>query len=197
MPLRLHNWDVDFAVWCSYKYLNSGPGAVAGCFVHEKHGRDTTLPRLAGWWGNDPATRFRMHLEPDFIPRPGADGWQLSNPPILSFAPLGASLALFDRAGMHRLRAKSVELTGYLEFLLDSLGPARMELLTPRDPARRGAQLSIRTPGRNAEALVQALESRSVIADFRDPDVIRLAPAPLYNSYRDVWRCYETLREIL
>ena len=197
VELALHDHDVDFAVWCSYKYLNAGPGAVGGCFVHERHANRTDLPRFGGWWGNDPATRFAMQAHPRFEPVAGADGWQLSNPPILSFAPLGASLALFDRAGMHRLRAKSVELTGYLEFLLDSLGPARMELLTPRDPARRGAQLSIRTPGRNAEALVQALESRSVIADFRDPDVIRLAPAPLYNSYRDVWRCYETLREIL
>jgi kynureninase len=196
VELRLHDHDVDFAVWCSYKYLNAGPGAIGGCFLHERHASRTDLPRFAGWWGNDPATRFAMQAHPRFEPVAGADGWQLSNPPILSFAPLRSSLALFDRAGMQRLRAKSVELTGYLEFLLDSLSPS-VELLTPRDPARRGAQLSIRTPGRDAEALVAALESRSVIADFRDPDVIRLAPAPLYNSFHDVWRCHETLQEVL
>src|SRR5439155_17441559 len=117
VPLQLHDWNVDFAVWCSYKYLNSGPGAVAGCFVHEKHGQDTNLPRLAGWWGNDPATRFHMDTERQFVPRPGADGWQISNPPILAMAPLKASLTLFDEATMPALRAKSEVLTEYLIYL--------------------------------------------------------------------------------
>jgi kynureninase len=141
--LQLHDWEVDFGVWCSYKYLNGGPGAVAGCFIHEKHGRDATLPRFAGWWGNDPATRFRMHLQPDFVPRPGADGWQLSNPPILAMAPLRASLGLFAEIGMPALRAKSLCLTGYLEYLLDQLPPGRFEVITPANP--HGAAASSRS----------------------------------------------------
>ena len=197
VELALHDHDVDFAVWCSYKYLNAGPGAVGGCYLHERHAGRTDLPRFAGWWGNDPATRFAMQTHPRFEPVPRADGWQLSNPPILSFAPLRASLALFDRAGIDALRRKSVRLTGYLEFLLDTLAPQGIEVMTPRDPSRRGAQLSIRTRGRDAQALVRQLEARSVIVDFRDPDVIRAAPAPLYNSFHDVWRFQETLREVL
>jgi kynureninase len=180
--LQLHDWNVDFAVWCSYKYLNAGPGAVAGCFVHERHGQNLALPRLAGWWGNDPATRFRMHLEPEFIPRPGADGWQVSNPPIFALVPLRASLALFDQAGMAALRAKSERLTGYLEYLLGD----RFELLTPRDPARRGCQLSLRVPDRPRERY-QALQAAGVVCDFREPDVIRVAPVPLYNTFEEVW----------
>lgn len=197
VELALHDHDVDFAVWCSYKYLNAGPGAVGGCYLHERHARRTDLPRFGGWWGNDPATRFAMQTHPRFEPLAGADGWQLSNPPILSFAPLRASLALFDRAGMARLRQKSIRLTGYLEFLLSSLAVKGVEVMTPRDPARRGAQLSIRFPGRDAEALVGQLEARGVVTDFRDPDVIRAAPAPLYNSFHDVWRFHETLRKLL
>src|SRR5437899_2548245 len=144
VPLTLHDWDVDFAVWCSYKYLNAGPGAVAGAFVHERHATNTTLPRLAGWFGNDPNTRFRMHLEPEFIPVPSADGWQISNPPILSMAPLRASLAIFDEAsGMEPLRAKSIRLTGYLEFLLEQGASKRYTIITPKSPNERGCQLSI------------------------------------------------------
>jgi kynureninase len=184
--LRLHDWQVDFAVWCSYKYLNSGPGAVAGCFVHERHGHDIHLPRLAGWWGNDPATRFRMHLEPGFVPQPGAAGWQVSNPPILSLAPLRASLALFDAAGMEALRAKSDRLTGYLEYLLDQLSPGRVEVITPRDPARRGCQLSMVIHERPRE-LLAALGMAGVVCDFREPNVIRVAPVPLYNTFAEVW----------
>src|SRR5213082_4136909 len=132
VPLSLHDWDVDFAVWCSYKYLNAGPGAVAGAYIHERHATNTNLARLAGWFGNDPDTRFRMHLEPDFIPVPSADGWQISNPPIFSMAPLRASLAIFDEAGgMERLRGKSGKLTGYLEFLLDGAGAKRFAVITP------------------------------------------------------------------
>jgi kynureninase len=184
--LRLHDWQVDFAVWCSYKYLNGGPGAVAGCFVHERHGHNLELPRLAGWWGNDPQTRFQMQLQPEFIPRPGAFGWQVSNPPILSLAPLRASFALFDEAGMPALRAKSERLTGYLEFLLDQMPAERFEILTPRDPAQRGCQLSVLIRDRPKE-LLHALEADGVVCDFRSPNVIRVAPVPLYNTFREVW----------
>src|SRR5262249_46325017 len=145
--LKLHEWKVDFAAWCSYKYINAGPGAVAGVFIHDRHGQNLSLPRLAGWWGNDPATRFRMQLEREFIPRPGADGWRVPTPPILSLAPLRASLDLFDEAGTGALREKSERLTGYLEWLLDQLPPGTVEILTPRDSAQRGCQLSLRVSG--------------------------------------------------
>ncbi len=196
VPLQLHDWQVDFAVWCSYKYLNSGPGAVAGCFVHEKHGRNLKLPRLAGWWGNDPATRFRMHLEPEFVPQPGAEGWQVSNPPILAMAPLRASLAMFDAAGMSNLRAKSERLTGYLEYLLDRLPSGRVQIITPRDPAQRGCQLSLLVQARPRDVM-QALEARGVVCDFREPNVIRVAPVPLYNTYREVWAFAQMLRDLV
>jgi len=186
VPLALHDWNVDFAVWCSYKYLNAGPGAIGGCFVHERHGLDA-LPRLGGWWGNDPATRFRMHEERTFVPRAGADGWQLSNPPILAMAPLRASLAVFDEAGMEALRHKSVVLTGYLEWLLDRTTVKRFELITPKRTEERGCQLSLRILDRPAETL-SALEALGVVLDFRPPDVLRVAPVPLYNSFHDVWR---------
>jgi kynureninase len=186
VPLRLHDWNIDFAVWCSYKYLNAGPGAVAGAFVHQLHGQRLDIPRLAGWWGNDPATRFRMHLEPAFGPRPGADGWQVSNPPILALAPVRAALALFDEAGMPALRAKSLRLTAYLLDLLDRLPPGRFELLSPRDPARRGCQVSLRVLDR-PRAAQQALQAEGVVCDFREPDVIRGALAPLYNTFHDAW----------
>lgn len=187
VPLRLHDWGVDFAVWCSYKYLNAGPGAVGGCFVHDRHGRSPDLPRLAGWWGNDPATRFRMHLEPEFTPVEGADGWQVSNPPILAMAPLRASLSIFDAAGIHRLREKSVRMTAYLEWLIGRGGSSSTRILTPEDPDARGCQLSLEIPGR-AKDRFRSLEEAGVVADFRQPDVIRVAPAPLYNSFHEVWR---------
>jgi kynureninase len=192
VELELHDWDVDFAVWCSYKYLNAGPGAVAGCFVHARHGRTLTLPRLAGWWGNDPGTRFEMR--PEFVPREGADGWQVSNPPILAMAPLRASLAIFDEVGMAALRRKSERLTGYLERLLRRLPPAHLEILTPSEPAARGGQLSLRV-GRDARALVRALEAAGVVVDFREPDVLRVAPVPLYNTFHEVWRFATLLTE--
>ncbi len=183
--LRLHEWQVDFAVWCSYKYLNAGPGAVAGCFVHEKHGRNLDLPRLAGWWGNDPETRFRMR--PEFLPRAGADGWQVSNPSILAMAPLLASLALFEEAGMDALRARSARLSAYLLLLVDSLPAGRFEVITPRRPDERGCQVSLRVRDDPA-GLQKALQADGVACDFREPDVIRVAPTPLYNTFHEIWR---------
>ncbi|MFO0784147.1 MAG: kynureninase [Phycisphaerales bacterium] len=184
LPAQLHAWNVDFACWCSYKYLNSGPGAVAGCFVHERHGSNFSLPRYAGWWGNDPATRFRMG--PDFVPRAGADGWQCSNPPIMAMAPLLASLRIFDEAGMDALRAKSRALTGYLWFLLRDWLPHGATILTPADPGARGCQLSIAFD-RNARERHAQLGAAGVMCDFREPNIIRLAPVPLYNSFENVF----------
>ncbi len=187
VPLSLHDWDADFAVWCSYKYLNAGPGAVAGCFVHERHGKNPDLPRFAGWWGNDPETRFRMHLEPEFIPRAGADGWQISNPPILALAPVKASIDIFDEVGMPALRAKSENLTAYLEFLLGQQPGDFFQIITPREPAARGCQLSILVHDAPKKRFA-ALEEQGVICDFREPNVIRVAPVPLYNTFSDVHR---------
>jgi kynureninase len=200
VPLALHDWNVDFAVWCSYKYLNAGPGAVAGAFVHERHATNRELPRLAGWFGNDPNTRFRMHLEPEFIPVPSADGWQVSNPPIFSMAPLRASLAIFDEAGgMKALRAKSINLTGYLQFLLEpdrhgSAGDSRLTVITPRETDARGCQLSIQVHEHPKE-LFKKLEAAGVKCDFREPNVIRAAPTPLYNTFHEVWRFARILAE--
>lgn len=187
VALELHAWDVDFAVWCSYKYLCGGPGAVAGCFVHERHGSNRGLERLAGWWGNDPATRFRMQLQPEFIPQEGAGGWQVSNPPILALAPLRAALELFDEAGLPRLLARSRCLTSYLLSLLEALPRTRLEVLTPRNAPERGAQVSLLVRDRPRE-LFAALEAAGVIGDFREPNVIRVAPAPLLNTFHEVWR---------
>jgi kynureninase len=187
-PLKLHDWNVDFAVWCSYKYLNAGPGAVAGAFVHERHATNTKLPRFAGWFGNDPNTRFRLHLEPEFNPVASADGWQISNPPIFSMAPLRASLAIFDDGGgMEPLRAKSIRLTGYLEFLLTEIGSKKFTVITPRNPDERGCQLSI-LAHEHPKELLKELETAGVKCDFREPNVIRVAPTPLYNTFHEVWR---------
>ncbi len=194
VPLHLHDWGVDFAVWCNYKYLNSGPGAVGGCFVHERHAR-ADLGRLGGWWGNDPETRFRLQLLPDFVPQPGAPGWQLSNPPILALAPLEPSLALFEAAGMERLREKSVRLTGYLEGLLQDLDPD-VRILTPVEPERRGCQLSLQISG-DGRGVERSLARAGIVVDFREPDVIRVAPVPLYNRFADVWRFAHALGEAL
>jgi len=195
VPLELHNWNVDFAVWCSYKYLNAGPGAVAGAFVHERHATNRELPRLAGWFGNDPATRFRLHLEPEFIPVPSADGWQISNPPIFSMAPLRASLAIFDEAGgMEALRTKSLKLTGYLEFLLSEPDARNLFVITPNERAARGCQLSILVQ-ENPKELFGKLEAAGVKCDFREPNVIRAAPTPLYNAFHEVWRFAKILSE--
>jgi kynureninase len=186
VPLTLHDWNVDFAVWCSYKYLNAGPGAVAGAFVHERHATNRKLPRLAGWWGNDPTTRFRMQLEPEFVPVASADSWAVSNPPIFSMAPLRASLAIFDEAGMRALRLKSTKLTGYLQFLLDQLSSKAFTVITPNDPNERGCQLSILVH-KNPKELFAKLEAAGVKCDFREPNVIRAAPTPLYNTFREIW----------
>lgn len=183
--LKLHAWDVDFAVWCSYKYLNAGPGGAAGCFVHERHAYRNDMPRLAGWWGHNQATRFLM--SPVFDPIPGAEGWQVSNPPILQLAALRASMDLFDEVGMERLRAKSELLTGYLTYLLDHHAPANVTMITPRDPQQRGAQLSLRLH-HHGPALHARLVQAHVICDWREPDVIRVAPVPWYNTFMDVYR---------
>ena len=190
VPLALHDAEVDAAAWCTYKYLNGGPGSIAQLFIHERHAGDAAAPRLAGWWGNDPATRFRM--AETFEPGAGADGWRISTPPILSLAPIRASLAIFDEVGMGALRGKSVQLTGYLEHLIDALVPD-VEILTPRDPAARGAQLSLRLV--DAPRRLAALEAAEVVADFREPDIIRVAPVPLYNTFHDAWRAARVLAD--
>lgn len=194
LQLALHDSDADFAVWCHYKYLNSGPGAVAGCFVHERHAR-TDRPRFAGWWGHNVDTRFRMGSE--FMPTPGAEGWQLSNPPILGMAPLRASLELFDRVGMDAIRAKSRKITGYLESLIQLRLADTLQVVTPAEPERRGCQLSLRVIGGRARgrALFEYLASRGVLGDWREPDVIRISPAPLYNTYADVLRFVRTVED--
>jgi kynureninase len=195
VPLALHAWNVDFAVWCSYKYLNAGPGAVAGAFVHERHATNTKLPRLAGWFGNDPNTRFRLHLEPEFIPVPSVDGWQVSNPSIFAMAPLRASLAIFDEAGgMERLRAKSIRLTGYLEFLLTEIGSKKFSVITPRESDARGCQLSVKAHEHPKE-LFGKLQAAGVKCDFREPNVIRVAPTPFYNTFHEVWRFAKILAQ--
>lgn len=194
LELSLHDWDVDFAVWCSYKYLNGGPGAVGGAFVHERHAEAFDLCRLAGWWGHDKRTRFQMG--PDFQPMRGAEGWQISNPPILQMAALRASLEIFDEAGMPALRAKSENLTGYLEHLLDQIDDERISVITPNDPLQRGCQLSIRVRDANT-SLFEALIANGVAADWREPDVIRVAPVPLYNSFADVFNFVQILRTCL
>jgi kynureninase len=191
--LNLHEWNADFAVWCSYKYLNAGPGAIGGCFVHERHARGVDLPRFAGWWGHDPAVRFQMG--PEFNPIPGAQGWQVSNPSVLSAAPLLASLEIFQRAGIRRLREKSVALTGYLQRLIDTLLPGLVDIVTPSLASQRGCQLSLRVARSPAAAkrCHDLLTAAGVVADWREPDVLRLAPTPLYNSYSDVFSAVDAL----
>ncbi|CAE6770884.1 kynureninase [Xanthomonas arboricola] len=190
IALTLHDDGADFAVWCHYKYLNAGPGAVGGCFVHARHA-NSDLPRMAGWWGHEQQSRFRM--EPQFVPSPGAEGWQLSNPPVLALAPLRASLELFDQAGMPALRAKSEQLTGHLEQLIHARVPQVLQIVTPAAPAQRGCQLSLRVAGGRAQgrSLFEYLQSVGVLGDWREPDVIRIAPVPLYNRFSDLHRLVE------
>jgi kynureninase len=194
VELKLHEWDADFAAWCSYKYLNSGPGGIAGVFVHERHAEDFDLPRFAGWWGHDKETRFLMGDE--FTPIKGAEGWQLSNPPIFQLAALRASLDVFEEAGMQNLTEKSRKLTDYLEFLLSEIHDERISVITPANPQERGCQLSIRVKDADKN-LFQQLTRRGVIADWREPDVIRVAPVPLYNKFTDVFRFAEILKDCL
>lgn len=185
VPLHLHDWGVDFAAWCSYKYLNAGPGSTAGCFVHARHAKDASLPRFAGWWGHDKASRFKM--PGTFTPITGAEGWQLSNPSILPLAALRASTAMFAEAGMASLREKSVALTGYCSYLLQQRQHPQWSIITPEDADARGCQLSLRIR-ENGRALFDHLAANDVICDWREPDVIRIAPVPLYNSFEDVAR---------
>ena len=193
LPLALHDWNIDCATWSSYKYLNAGPGAIGGAFIHERQLRQSELPRLEGWWGHDSATRFQM--SPDFRPGTGAAAWQLSNPPIFSAAPLIAALADFRRTGMPALRAKSVLLTGYLQQLIAAFCGDTVQLVTSTLAAERGCQLSVRVHGgrARARAVFEALLPAGIVADWREPDIIRLAPVPLYNSFHDVWRAATAL----
>ena len=203
LVMNLHDWNVDFACWCSYKYLNSGPGSVAGIFVHEKHGNNPELPRFAGWWGNNPDTRFKM--EKGFVPAVGADGWQLSNAPVFSMAVHKMALDIFDEAGIENLREKSEKLTSYLEFLIDEINVTlsvvegqklKITILTPRNKAERGCQLSL-VFSENGKQIHEQLLKAGIITDWRNPDVIRLAPVPLYNSFEDVWKFGDELRKII
>ena len=193
VPLQLHDWDVDFAAWCSYKYLNSGPGAVSGIFIHERHHGSKDIPRFEGWWGHDKASRFAMPEQ--FVPIPTAEAWQLSNAPVFSMAPLLASLELFQKAGIEELHQKSLRLTAYLEFVIDEVARRHevpLEIFTPREPARRGCQISLNA-GKKGRELFNYLSEQGVVADWREPDVIRLAPVPLYNSFTDVYELGEAL----
>ena len=198
VPLSLHNWNVDFAAWCSYKYLNSGPGGTSGVFIHERHGSNAALPRMAGWWGHDEATRFQMRK--GFVPMQGAAGWQLSNAPIFAMAAHRASLDIFSEVGMTALRKKSEKLTGYFEFLLNDLnaeyGADLFTIITPSNPEERGCQLSL-VFHRFGKPIFDALTAKGVISDWREPDVIRFAPVPLYNSFEDVWRTVQIIAEVV
>ncbi|MBO3099533.1 kynureninase [Gelidibacter pelagius] len=194
VELNLHDSGADFAVWCTYKYLNSGPGSLGGCFVHERHAHNKDLNRFAGWWSHNKETRFKMRDEFDQLP--GAEGWQLSNPPILSMAAIRASLDMFSEVGMERLTEKSKHLTGYFEFLINNLNNNNIKIITPSNPEERGCQLSIQV--KNADKnLHHQLTEAGVISDWREPDVIRCAPVPLYNSYQDVYELVKRLKSIL
>jgi kynureninase len=194
VPLQLHDHGPDFAVWCTYKYLNSGPGSLAGAFVHERHAESFDLPRFAGWWGHDKDARFLMDNQ--FVPMRGVEGWQLSNPPILSMAAIRASLDVFMEAGFKNLVAKSRILTQYMEFLIDQLDTDRIRIITPKDLDQRGCQLSIQVKDANKE-IFTAISEKGVIADWREPDVIRIATAPLYNNHEDVWRFVDILKSVI
>jgi len=194
VELNLHDSGVDFAVWCTYKYLNSGPGSLGGCFVHERHANDKNLPKFAGWWGHNKVTRFGMR--DGFDPIPGVESWQLSNPPILSMAAIWASVKIFEEVGMPALREKATLLTGYLEYLVNNLDTNRITIITPNDPKQRGCQLSLQV--KNADkSLFDKITEAGVIADWREPDVIRIAPTPMYNSFVDVYQFVNVLGELI
>jgi kynureninase len=194
IPMQLHDWNVDFACWCSYKYLNSGPGGVGGAFVHERHGNDPKLFRLAGWWGNDEKTRFKM--QKGFVPQKGAASWQMSNAPVFNMVAHNASLDIFEKAGMQALREKSISLTGYMAYLLKEVKHLPFEIITPSATERRGCQLSLLFKERGREVF-EALTKNGVVADWREPNVIRIAPVPLYNTWEDCYRFYEVLAGII
>ncbi len=194
VELNLHDSGADFAVWCTYKYLNSGPGSMAGCFVHERHAHDKNLNRFTGWWSHNKQTRFNMRKEFDVLP--GAEGWQLSNPPILSMAAIKASLDIFNEVGIKKLTEKSKKLTGYFEFLINELNNSAIKIITPNNLKKRGCQLSIQVKNAN-KSLHDKLTKAGVISDWREPDVIRCAPVPLYNTYQDVYFMVEKLKDIL
>ena len=192
--LDLHNSGADFAIWCSYKYLNSGPGSLSGVFVHERHAYNKSLNRFTGWWSHNKETRFKMRDDFDMLP--GAEGWQLSNPPILSMAAIKASLDMFAEAGMDKLVAKSKQLTGYFEFLINEMNNDSIKIITPSNPEERGCQLSIQV--KNADrSLHEKLTKAGIISDWREPDVIRCAPVPLYNSFEDIYRMVKKLNALL
>lgn len=200
--MKLHDWQVDYACFCSYKYLNAGPGGVSGIFIHQKHGKDLSLPRFAGWWGNDPDSRFKMPRT--FVPAEGARGWQLSNAPVLSMAALKASLDLFEEAGLDALRKKSEQLTGYLEFIIHSINASfrekgleePIEIITPADPVQRGCQLSL-IIRKNGRKVFEELTNHGILTDWREPDVIRAAPVPLYNTFTDIFTFGKVLSDLL
>jgi kynureninase len=193
IPLQLHDWDVDFAVWCSYKYLNAGPGSAGGVYIHERHAKDKRYPRMGGWWGNDEKTRFLM--EKGFIPKPDASGWNISTAQVFNMAALRASLELFEKTSMVALRKKSIEITSWLEYLLSHLPGLRFEVITPADPYQRGAQLSLFFMEKGRE-IHEQMTAAGIIVDYREPGVIRVAPAPLYNSFADVFAFYQILQGI-
>ena len=193
VPLQLHAWNVDFACWCSYKYLNSGPGGVGGAFVHSHHGDNPKTFRLAGWWGNDEQTRFKM--EKGFVPQKGAASWQMSNAPVFNMVAHSASLDIFEKADMDELREKSLRLTGYMEYLLQQITHLPFTIITPKDPNRRGCQLSLLFAERGKEVFERLTEA-GIIADWREPNVIRIAPVPLYNTFEDCYRFYEALMSV-
>ena len=201
VPMRLHDWGADFACWCTYKYMNSGPGAVAGCFIHERHHAKMNpdafvqMPRCEGWWGNDPDGRFVMGSE--FAPVASADAWQVSNPPILSFVPVKVSLEIFDEVGMDALRARSIELTKHLESCINGIGSDRLSIVTPREPDRRGCQLSVAIGGGDPQSVFVRVKEAGLIADFRQPNIIRLAPVPLYNTIDDCERAAGILASVV
>jgi kynureninase len=194
VDLQLHDSGADFAVWCTYKYMNSGPGSLGGCFIHERHANNEQLPRFAGWWGHNKDTRFKMR--DDFDPMPGAEGWQLSNPPILSMAAIKSSLDLFAEASFPKLLKKSIQLTAYLEYLVNQIEGGRISIITPTAAVSRGCQLSIAVKDAD-KSLFEKITKKGVIADWREPDVIRIAPVPLYNSFEDCWKFVDLLKREL
>lgn len=194
VPLDLHDNDVDFAIWCTYKYLNASPGNLGGIYIHQRHANDPNVPRLQGWWGEDKVRRFQMRDA--FVPQRGAEGWQISNPPIVSLAAIESSLKLHHEVGMEAIRTKSINLTGYLEYLIDQLQHEQLSIITPRDPSNRGAQLSLLI-NNGSKDIYDRLISSGVIPDWREPDVIRVSPVPMYNSYEDVYKFVQILQVTL